>query len=149
MAFTTKRQLPRSLLVLVTTCCSLLIGGCAGSMPTIAGAQPCTQGVCKAEVTVQWCWAGMLSVSPDPIRVPAPNNIEWTMKTEGFSFTNNGIVINGSGFTPRPGVTGNGKKFIVHDDHSDIRPNIKYAIRVVRDSDGAVCRPLDPMISNE
>ena len=148
MAHTTKRKLPRFWLVLVTTCCSLLIAACAGSGPTITRAQPCNHGVCKAEVTVQWCWAGMLSVDPDTIHVPGPNNIEWTIKTAGFSFTNNGIVINGSGFTPRPGVTGNGKKFIVHDDHSQ-KGLIKYAVRVVRDSDGAVCKPLDPMISND
>lgn len=148
MALTTKPKLPRSVRALVATCCSLSIAACGTLGSERAGAQPCNQGVCKVDVTVQWCWAGWITVDPDPIRVPAPNNIEWTIKTNGFSFTNDGIVINGSGFAPRPGVTGNGKKFIVHDDHSQLGM-IKYAVRVVRDSDGAVCKPLDPMINNE
>ena len=111
-------------------------------------APPCTGGVCKASVEVQTCDDGKLSVAPDPIPVPAPNNIEWTITTPGFKFALNGIVVAGAGFT-NPHVTGNGRKFIVHDDHSDLRPDIKYAVRGVRDSDGVACSPYDPFIKNE
>jgi hypothetical protein len=109
---------------------------------------PCTGGVCKATVVVSSCEGGQMQVSPDPIPVPAPNNIEWTIETAGFKFAQNGIVVNGSGFT-NPHATGNGRKFIVHDDHSDLRPDIKYAVRLVRDSDGVACGVYDPFIKNE
>lgn len=152
MAHTTKRKLSRFWLVLVTTCCSLLIAACAGSGQAQRSAGVvgvCTGGTCFADVTVQACERGTLTVAPDPIRVPAPNNIEWTLKTDDYKFTNDGIVINGSGFAPRPGVTGNGQKFIVHDDHTDRRRGIKYTVRVVRVSDGVACAPFDPTIDNQ
>lgn len=126
----------------------LAAGGCALLASLHAGAAPCTAGVCKATVTVQSCAKGTMSVNPDPIAVPAPNNIEWTLATEGYVFPANGIVIKGSGFSPQPGVTGSGKKFIVHDDHTDRRPDIKYVVRVTRQSDGAECAPFDPFINN-
>jgi len=150
MVHTTKNKLSRFCLILMTTCCSLLIAACAGPGPTQAGAQPCNAGVCKAEVTVQSCEAGKMSVLPDPIPVSEPNNIEWTFSnsTPGYRFPQDGIAINGSGFTLRPGVNGNGSKFTVHDDHTDMRPNIKYTVRVVRDSDGVACAPYDPYINN-
>jgi len=147
MVHTTKNKLSRFSLILVTTCGSLLIAACAGPGTTQAGAQPCNAGVCKAQVTVQSCEAGTMSVLPDPIPVSEPNNIEWTFSTPGYSFRQDGIVVNGSGFAPRPGVDGNGKKFTVHDDHSQMGL-IKYTVRVVRDSDGVACKPLDPYINN-
>ncbi len=127
----------------------ILVAACFGLLAGVqAGAAPCNSGVCKAEVKVQSCEKGTMSVNPDPIAVPAPNNIEWTISTAGYTFPANGIVIEGSGFSPRPGVTGNGKKFKVHDDHTDKRPNIKYAVRVTRQSDGVACAPFDPFINN-
>lgn len=131
----------RSNLILVAGTCALLASA-------HAGAAPCNQGVCKAQVTVQSCEKGTMAVNPDPIRVPAPNNIEWTITTAGYNFPANGIVIEGKGFSPRPGVTGNGKVFIVHDDHTDKRDKIKYVVRVTRQSDGVACAPFDPFISN-
>ena len=135
-------RLSRLGLVVFAGCCSLLAG--AGGM-----AAPCNAGVCKAVVTVQSCEKGTMSVAPDPIPVPAPNNIEWTISTAGYVFTKDGIVVNGKGFTPKPGVTGNGKKFIVHDDHTDKRKGIKYVVRVTRQSDGFACAPYDPYINND
>ena len=128
-------------LVVFAGCCSLLLGA-------RADAAPCNAGVCKAEVKVQSCEKGTMSVTPDPIPVPAPNNIEWTISTPGYVFTKGGIVIKGKGFTPKPGVTGNGKKFIVHDDHTDKRPDIKYAVYLTRTSDGVACAAYDPFINN-
>lgn len=128
-------------------CLGLLAGACAG--PGLGtGASPCNQGVCKAEVTVQSCEKGEMTVVPDPIDVYAPNNIQWTITTPGYSFTADGIVISGKGFKADPGVTGNGKKFIVHDDHTDRRKDIKYVVRVKRESGGAACAPYDPFINN-
>ena len=129
-------------LVVFAGCCSLLFGA-------RADAAPCNAGVCKAEVTVQSCEKAQMSVKPDPISVPAPNNIEWTISTAGYTFAKNGIVIDGKGFTPRPGVTGNGKKFIVHDDHTDKRAKIKYVVHLIRQSDGVACAPYDPFINND
>lgn len=126
----------------------LVAGACALLASVHAGAAPCNMGVCKAVVTVQSCEKGTMSVDPDPITVPAPNNIEWTITTAGYSFPANGIVIEGSGFSPRPGATGDGRRFIVHDDHTDKRSNIKYVVRVTRQSDGVACAPFDPFISN-
>ncbi len=127
----------------------ILAVGCSGLLPSVqAQTAPCNAGVCKASVTVQACASGTLAVTPDPIPVPAPNNIQWTIDTAGYRFAQNGIVVAGSGFKPSPGATGNGKKFIVHDDHTDKRPNIKYTIRVVKD-DGTACAAFDPFINNQ
>lgn len=129
-------------LVVFAGCCSLLLGA-------RADAAPCNAGVCKAEVKVQSCEKGAMTVTPDPITVPAPNNIEWTIATPGYTFPKDGIVIDGKGFTPKPGATGNGKKFIVHDDHTDKRKGIKYVVRVTKTSDGVACAPYDPFINND
>ncbi len=138
----------RSGQILFAGLCSLMVGACASP---VVGAQagPCNKGVCKAEVTVQSCKPAQMLVDPEPIPVPAPNNIEWTILTPGYVFTTDGIVIDGKGFTPRPGVTGSGKKFIVHDDHTDRRKKIKYVVRVTRQSDGVACDPYDPFINND
>jgi hypothetical protein len=138
--------------ILVAGCLGLLssVGACA-QPPSGAGAKaqsPCNQGVCKAVVTVQSCEKGEMTVVPDPIDVPAPNNIQWTIETPGYEFTKDGIVVKGNGFTPKPGLTGNGKKFIVHDDHTDKRKMIKYVVKVKRQSDGVVCKEYDPFINN-
>ena len=77
-------------------CCSVLVGACAGPGPS-PQAGPCNQGVCKAEVTVQSCEKGEMTVAPDPIDVSAPNNIEWTIATPGYVFTKDGIVVRGCG----------------------------------------------------
>ena len=135
---------PRETLALVLSAALLAACSPRGVQPQA----PCNGGVCMASVEVQACDDGTLRVVPDPIPVPAPNNIEWTIVTPGYKFTQNGIVVAGTGFT-NPHVTGNGRKFIVHDDHTDLRPDIKYAVRVVRDSDGVACKPYDPFIKNE
>lgn len=116
---------------------------------TIASAQarPCNGGVCKVDVTVPSC-DGNPTVSVDPVPVPAPNNIEWRLVTNGYEFRNASIVIQGTGFKNNPGATGGGKKFKVHDDWTDRRPDIKYSIQVFRKSDGKACVIWDPRISN-
>ncbi len=150
MAQTAKRNVSRFGLALMTGCVSLLVAGCSSPAAIRPAATPCNGGVCQAKVTVSWCWAGWISVDPDPIPVPSPNNIEWTFDTDGFSFPQNGIVIDppATGFSPNPGVSGNGKKFTVHDAHSTTGM-VKYTVRVVRDSDGAECRAKDPLINNQ
>jgi hypothetical protein len=148
MAQTTNRKLPRFVLVLVTTFCSLLIAAC-GSLETAKSAvRPCNQGVCKVDVAVVAC---VIANIPN-IAVPrAPNNIEWTIQTPGYSFPENGIVIDpaaASDFSLNPGVTGSGKKFILHDKHNILSPpSIKYTVRVVN-SNGVACAPYDPFIDN-
>jgi len=105
----------------------------------------CTGGVCKAWVTVIDCAAGQLPVTPDPIPVPGTNNIEWTIDTPGYLFPQNGIEINAPGFSGGH-VTGNGKKFVVHDEAGP--GAYKYTVRLIRESDNARCRESDPFILN-
>ena len=110
---------------------------------------PCNQGVCKVSVTVQACQANGATANPDPVKVPSANNIEWTIEGDEYRFTSNGIAVQGTGFTNSPGVTGNGKKFIIHDAYTDIRPNIKYSIEVHPTSSSTPCPKTDPLISNQ
>ena len=110
---------------------------------------PCSQGVCKVSVTVQACQANGATASPDPVKVPSTNNIEWTIETDGYLFTSNGISVQGTGFTNAPGMTGSGKKFIIHDAYTDIRPNIKYSIEVHPTASATPCPKTDPFINNQ
>ena len=114
----------------------------------LAPKSPCNQGVCKVTVTVQACQANGATATPDPVPVPAENNIEWTIATDGYLFTETGIAVQGTGFS-NPGVTGNGKKFTIHDDYTDRRPNIKYSIEVHPTNSAAPCPKTDPFINNE
>ena len=105
---------------------------------------PCTSGVCKAQVTVIDCERGQLAVTPDPIDVDTPNNMQWTIVTPGFRFdASRGIVVSGPGFTSHGG---SGNKFMVHNGH-ERNGYFKYAVNVVRESGGA-CAVYDPYISN-
>ena len=121
------------------------VGGCAAFAPT----SPCNSGVCKVTVTVQACQANGATATPDPVPVPAENNIEWTIATDGYLFTETGIAVQGTGFRNAPGVTGNGKKFTVHDAYTDIRPNIKYSIEVHPTASTTPCPKTDPFIANQ
>jgi hypothetical protein len=105
----------------------------------------CNGGVCKAWVTVIDCATGQLPVTPDPIPVPGTNNIEWTIDTPGYLFPADGIVIHAPGFTDGH-VTGNGRKYVVHDQAGP--GSYKYTVKVVRESDQVGCRPSDPFILN-
>lgn len=128
----------------------VVIGAAAGiGFLAFAPKSPCNQGVCKVKVTVQACQANGATATPDPVTVPAPNNIEWTIDTDGYLFTENGISVQGTGFSNAPGVTGNGKKFIVQDKHTDIRPNIKYSIEVHPTASATPCPKTDPFINNQ
>jgi hypothetical protein len=111
---------------------------------------PCNGGVCKVTVTIQDCAGGGITATPDPIPVPSANNIEWTIpNSDDYEFTANGISVHGSGFTNMPGVTGNGKKFIIHDAYSDPTHRIKYAIEVRPSNSTTACKIADPFISHE
>lgn len=118
-----------------------------------AAATPCNSGVCQVYVEVLSCASDGLRITPEHIGVEGPQSIQWTIATEGYKFPpdgiapSDGIVITGSGFTRRPGVTGNGKRFIVHDDWSDKTPAIKYNVHVVKQN-GNDCARYDPFISN-
>lgn len=127
---------------------AVLTVSCAQQQPfTLEGFRSavCTGGVCKAWVTVIDCNAGQLPVTPDPIPVPGTNNIEWTIDTPGYLFPQNGIEIQGPGFT-NAHVTGNGRKFVVHDEAGP--GSYKYTVRLIRESDNARCRESDPFILN-
>src|SRR5512139_3837204 len=66
---------------------------CACSKTETAGGGmgDCNSGVCKLDVKVAAAGcadAANISVSPDPVRVPKnqPNQIEWTIATDGYSW---------------------------------------------------------------
>jgi hypothetical protein len=130
-------------------CAAALLAACAPA-PMVAPGTPgvCTSGTCFAEIDVQNCATGDLRAKPDTLIVKAPNTIQWTINTAGFKFpANNGIVVQGPGFG-NPQVTGNGKKFLLFDDHSAIG-TFKYTVNLVKESDGAACAPKDPFINNQ
>lgn len=129
-------------LALPLTVCLVLVAAGARAQD-----RPCNNGVCKVNVSVPSCDANP-TVSVDPIPVPGPNNIEWTLVTNDYEFRDSSFVIQGTGFS-NPGATGNGMKFKVHDDWTDRRPDIKYSIQVFRKSDGKACVLWDPRIKNE
>ena len=124
---------------------AILAASCAPFTLENLRSSVCTGGVCKAWVTVIDCNAGQLPVTPDPIPVPGTNNIEWTIDTPGYLFPQNGIEIQASGFSGGH-VTGNGKKFVVHDAAGP--GSYKYTVRLIRESDNARCRESDPFILN-
>jgi len=109
---------------------------------------PCNAGVCKVTVTVQDCAGGGITAVPDPVKLSASNNIEWTIpNTDDYVFTANGISVQGSGFTNI--ATGSGKKFMVHDAYTDTRPKIKYSIEVRPTNSATACKIADPFIGHE
>jgi hypothetical protein len=156
MVQTTNRKLPRSLLVLVTTWCSLLIAGCAALAPTqsLSRRPPtvhvgrCTGATCTVDVNVNYC---VVSVNPSTIVVSANNNnVKWTIQaTDGtdYRFEEDGITTNDPNIAEGH-VIDNGKAFIVTDRHKT--PGfIEYTVTVVRYSDKSACPPLDPYIYNQ
>jgi hypothetical protein len=129
-------------------CAAALLAACSIT-PTVAPGTPgvCTGGTCFAVIDVRNCATGDMSVTPDTLVVTAPNNIQWTLNTAGFKFPANGIVVQGTGFG-NPTVTGNGKKFMLFDDHSALG-KFKYTVNLVSDPGGTACAPYDPFISNQ
>ena len=125
---------------------ALVLVACAGGSADLKD-RPCNDGICKLEVTVESCEKGTLAVDPDFLVVKAPNNLEWTIATAGYKFGADGIVVPGPSFSASS-VTPNGKKFKIHDSHSQMG-DFKYVVTVIRESDLFTCKPLDPVISNQ
>ena len=135
----------------LTLALMLLAGGCAAPPMRTMDAAPCNHGVCKAEVSVWNCSKGYITVKDDPIEIPnsqsLPKNIEWTIVTDDYKFVADGIVVDpGSRGFSGGHVTGNGKKFTLHDG-GDLGIH-KYTVKVMRESDGTPCMPKDPYILN-
>jgi hypothetical protein len=122
------------------------------SMPG-AGMLPCNNGVCKAEVTVannDCSNAANIKVVPDPLPVPKgnPHNLEWTVQ-EGFTWVAppGGITSLPSSIFTNHQLTGNGRKYSVHDANPETTPtNHKYDVHLQKD--GALCAVKDPTIRN-
>jgi hypothetical protein len=120
-----------------------------------AEALPCNNGVCKVDVTVS---AGSCAnpanivVAPDPLPVPigTSNKIEWTIQTSGYTWVPvpNGITSLPSPMFTNPHVTGNGKKYDIHDANNNSTPtDYKYDIRLMG-PEGTLCAVKDPTIKN-
>jgi hypothetical protein len=117
--------------------------------PSTPKAPVCTQGICKIDVAVVDCVNGPVTANPDKFPVTAPNNIEWTVVTNGYKFTVAGIHFQDpSQFPDTPGSTGGGKKWKVKDNYT-AKGDFKYGVKVYRESDNVECKLNDPLISNQ
>ena len=128
---------------------AVLLAACSkpdAQVPPAPAGGGCTPGNCKVVVTVTSCTN--ITASPDPLLVGHANDIQWEFAaaTPGYSFPANGIVFSDPQFVPKPGVTGNGKKFIVNDRHTS-QGSFKYDVTVVPDGGGSPCT-VDPRITN-
>lgn len=147
-----------SILVKLTVC--LVLASLTACAPMVSKALigppvPCDNpGACQIYVEVMYCGANGLRVTPDHVGINGQKDIQWTIISTDYKFPPNGtspsdgIVVNGSGFTPNPGVVGPGQRFIVNDNGSDHANPIKYSVHVVR-QDGSECTRYDPYISNQ
>ena len=127
-------------------CAAAALSACASPMFSTQQS-PCNGGVCFVQIDVSSCSApGGITANPDALSVDAPNNIEWTINRDGFRFPDNGIVFTDAQFK-QPHVTGNGRKFIVRNDHTSVG-KFKYVVNLL-DGNGTPCRPLDPFVNNK
>ncbi len=118
---------------------------------------PCdADGACQVYIDVHDCGvAGSgLTVLPDHIGIDKAKKIHWRIVGDsGYHFppdgivASDGIVVNGGGFTRKPGVSRDGTVFILQNDHSESRNPIKYSIHVLN-KDGTECTRYDPFITN-
>ena len=126
-----------------------LLASCASLERSLPGqATRCSPGLCEIRVKVISCQQNNLEVIPKHVGISEPQNIRWTIEPDDYVFANDGIVINGSGFTNNPGSIAQGRRFQVHDNHQDKTPAIKYSVHVLR-AGGAECTRYDPFISNQ
>jgi hypothetical protein len=73
--------------------------------------------------------------------------IEWTIRTNGFTFASNGIDFHGDPQFHNGQVLANGAKFQWFDTNSETTPTYhKYSINLLHN--GVACQPLDPGIIN-
>lgn len=99
-----------------------------------------------AEVTIT---NNVITAVPDPLPMGKPNNqvIEWTIKTDNWTFPDDGIVINSDLNDQFSGgaATGNGKKYTLHNKNTDSN-RYKYTVNV---ANGSTRLDLDPIIINQ
>jgi hypothetical protein len=139
-------RLPTTLTVLLAT---LLLASCAAMERSFPGPPtPCSRGICDIRVRVVSCQQNDLEVTPKHVGISEAQNIRWTMESDDYVFADDGIVVNGSGFTRNPGSIDRGSRFMIHDDHTDRTPAIKYSVHVKR-ANGTECTRYDPFISNQ
>lgn len=114
-------------------------------------------GACQVYIDVVNCGpnGSGLVVLPEHVGIDKPKKIHWRIVgNEGYHFppdgivASDGIVVNGGGFTRKPGVSEDGTVFILHNDHSERKNPIKYSIHVLN-KDGTDCTRYDPYITNE
>jgi len=133
---------------LALTLTAALLASCASLERSFPGRPtPCSPGICDIKVKVISCQQNNVEVTPKHVGISGAQNIRWTIEPNDYVFANDGIVINGSGFTNNPGLIDRGRRFQVHDNHQDKTPAIKYSVHVLR-AGGAECTLYDPFISN-
>ena len=140
-------RLPKTPLVLLA---ASLLASCAALERSFPGPPtPCSPGICDIRVRVVSCQQNNLEVTPKHVGISQAQNIRWTIEpSDDYLFAEDGIVVAGSGFTRNPGSIDRGRRFMIHDDHRDKTPAIKYSVHVLR-SNGGECTRYDPFISNQ
>ena len=140
-------RIPQTILLSLAT---LLLASCAALERSFPGqATPCSPGICDIRVRVVSCQQNNLDVTPKHVGISQAQNIRWTLEQpDDYVFAEDGIVVNGSGFTRNPGSIDRGRRFMIHDDHRDKTPAIKYSVHVLR-GNGTECTRYDPFISNQ
>lgn len=136
------------------------LAGCAAAPPAdkfrqLDAPAGCTPGgaVCFVDVWISSCdsSAGIASV-PEKLDVPdrgIPKNIRFRIRSEGYVFAYNGIVIKmpDSEFD-QPEMAPNGQMFKWQDRHTK-KGDYKYVVNVVKTGENPHnCVPYDPLISN-
>ena len=138
----------RSLLKTAALCIAL--SGCAmpgphhfggGPVPRTAPT-PCNPGTCELKVKVTDCKAvGGITVDPDYVSADQAVNMRWTIVTEGYEFTSNGIMF----FPPNPQFENrhNPRPNEFHIHNRKEQPGDYYYFINVKG-----CLPADPWVRN-
>jgi hypothetical protein len=131
------------------------LSGCAAALPVarqLDAPVGCNAGICFVDVWVSNCDQGGIETDPYELIVSGlgrPKNIRWRLRSEGFVFAYNGIVItNPSGEFDQPEMAANGQMFKWRDKITKVG-KYKYAVNVVKTGENPqACLTYDPLISN-
>ena len=110
----------------------------------------CSGEECQIRIDVVDCPKGLIDVRPDTASIGNAKQIKWTIMTDGYAFTADGIQISGSDFKNDPGLmpSAGDKMWRIHDDARITNNTTKYTVQL-KPTTGANCAPKDPYIFNE
>jgi hypothetical protein len=113
----------------------------------------CNPGACFVDVWVNDCDRGEIITRPEKLEVPdrgVAKNIRWRMRSEGYLFASNGIVIaKPDQEFNEPELIADGTMFKWANRHTK-QGEYKYSVNVVKTGlNPKNCTPYDPRIFNE